>query len=165
MPPSARSRTPSRRTGDHDTQDLLESQSQARHVVLFNGGQFVQTTEDFSDRRKIGGGGFGDVYMTSRDMTSTLGLVSSHDYVAIKKLCDFILQGEGEFLTEIHVLGAHRHENLLVLLGFSTDKGLCLVTPLMSDDSLSDRLVLDAPARSRMSKLTDTPADGHPPLT
>jgi serine/threonine protein kinase len=165
VPVSARARTPSRHERQQDAQPPAEAQPQARHVALFNHGQLARATEGFSDTRKIGGGGFGDVYRTSRDMTSTLGLGSSHDYVAIKKLRDLSLQGEREFLNEIHVLGAHRHENLLVLLGFSADKGLCLVTPLMRGGSLSDRLVLDAPARSRLAKLPDAPAGGHPPLT
>jgi serine/threonine protein kinase len=165
MPASARARTPSRRERQQDAHPPPEAQPQARHVALFNEGQLAQATDGFSDRRKIGGGGFGDVYLTSGGMASTLGLGSSHDYVAIKKLRDLSLQGKGEFLNEIHVLGAHRHENLLVLLGFSTDKGLCLVTPLMRGGSLSDRLVLDAPARSRLSKLPDAPAGGHPSLT
>jgi serine/threonine protein kinase len=134
-------------------------------VALFNHGQLAQATGGFSDRRKIGGGGFGDVYMTSRGMASTLGLGSSHDYLAIKKLRDLSLQGEREFPNEIHVLGAHRHEHLVVLLGFSTDEGYFLVTPLMRGGSLEDRLVLDAPARSRLGKLPDAPAGGHPPLT
>ena len=55
---------------------------------------------------------------------------------------------------------------LLVLLDFSTVKGLCLVKPLMRGGSLSDSLVLDAPSQSRLSKLPDAPAGGwHPPLT
>ena len=109
MPPSARSRAPSRRAGDQGAQALPEAQPQARHVALFNEGQLAQATEGFSDRRKIGGRGFGDVYMPSGGMVSTLGLGSSHDYMAIKKLRDLSLQGKGEFLNEIHVLGAHRH--------------------------------------------------------
>ena len=66
-----------------------------------------------------------------------------------------------------------RHENLLVLLGFSADsgvsqgrEGLCLVTPLMRGGSLADRIVLDAPACQRLSMLPGAPAGGrHQPLT
>ena len=146
--------------------------SRVFQVSIFFQGKLAQATESFSENRRIGGGGFGDVYMTSRGMTSILGLGSLHDYVAIKKLNSASLQGQSEFLKEIQVQGGCRHENLLVLLGFSADNGViqgregfCLVTPLMRGGSLQDRLVLDASARNRLSKLPETPAGGFTPLT
>ncbi len=166
------------------TQAITEQPGRDRHmegamdtsrvfqVSIFFQGKLAQATESFSENKRIGGGGFGDVYMTSRGMTSTLGLGSLHDYVAVKKLNSASLQGQSEFLKEIQVQGGCRHENLLVLLGFSADNGViqgregfCLVTPLMRGGSLQDRLVLDASARNRLSKLPETPAGGFTPLT
>ena len=72
--------------------------SRVFQVSIFFQGKIAQATESFSENRRIGGGGFGDVYMTSRGMTSRLGLGSLHAYVAIKKLNSASLQGQSEFL-------------------------------------------------------------------
>jgi serine/threonine protein kinase len=86
--------------------------------------------------------------------------------LAIKKLDPDSMQGHTEFLQEVQVLGACRHQNLTPLLGFAADTGgVCLVTPLMKGGSLEDRLIQDVTARQRLSKLPGAPAGGFEPLS
>jgi len=82
------------------------------------------------------------------------------------------MQGHAEFLQEVQVLGACRHENVLTLIGFSADRGVtqeqdgvCLVTSLMKGGSLDDRLLLGAAARCRLDKMPGAPLAGWAPLT
>ena len=90
---------------------------------------------------------------------------------AVKKLDLTSMQGQTEFLQEVQVLGACRHEHLLPLLGFSADRGagpqgegVCLVTPLCKGGSLEDRLFLDAAACRRLRMLPGAPENGFEPL-
>ncbi len=85
------------------------------------------------------------------------------------------------------MLGGCRHENLLPLIGFSTDVGslhpprttdaeqtpkkgvgaVCLVLPLMKGGSLEDRLTPEQPASARRLKMLAGGwlGVGPPPLT
>ena len=86
--------------------------------------------------------------------------------LAIKKLDPESMQGQKEFLQEVQLLGACRHENLTPLLGFAADTGgVCLVTPLMKGGSLEDRLILDGAALQRLRKLPGSPEGGFEPLS
>lgn len=67
--------------------------------------------------------------------------------MAVKKLDPTSMQGQGEFLQELQVLGACRHEHLLPVLGFAADgqgpaDTVCLVSPLMVGGNLEDRLAM-----------------------
>jgi len=80
--------------------------------------------------------------------------------MAVKRLDSTSMQGHGEFLQELQVLGACRHEHLLPVLGFAADgqgpaDTVCLVSPLMVGGNLEDRLAMshadpEAQARLRM---------------
>ncbi len=136
-------------------------------VAIFFRAELAAATGDFADAHCIGAGGFGSVYHAPR----LRGLGGGG--LAIKKLDLASMQGQTEFLQEVQVLGACRHENLTPLLGFAADAGpsgahgggVCLVTPLMRGGSLADRLTLDGPARERLSKLPGAPAGGFAPLS
>ena len=157
-------------------------------VAIFFRAELAEATGGFADAHCIGSGGFGSVYHAPR----LRGLGGGG--LAIKKLDMASMQGQTAFLQEVQVLGACRHENLTPLLGFAADSGasgadggvclmtplgmavdtdpngandgmcLCLVMPLMRGGSLSDRLILDGPARVRLSKLPGTPVGGFEPL-
>ena len=106
--------------------------------VLFYG-ELEAATEGFSSERRIGGGGFGNVF-------KAVGLAGAGE-CAVKRLKEGSMQGQLEFLQEVQVLGGCCHTNLLPLLGFSADRasgaaggGVCLVSPLMRGGSLEDRL-------------------------
>ena len=72
------------------------------------------------------------------------------------------MQGQGEFLQELQVLGACRHEHLLPVLGFAADgegpdETVCLVSPLMVGGNFEDRLAMShasPEARGRLQLLT-----------
>ena len=86
-------------------------------------------TESFSERLKIGEGGYGPVYSASLD----------HTPVAIKVLRPDAQQGRKQFHQEVEVLSCIRHPNMVLLLGACPEYG-CLVYEYMENGSLEDRL-------------------------
>ncbi|CAN1164164.1 U-box domain-containing protein 52 [Linum perenne] len=86
-------------------------------------------TENFSDSRKIGEGGYGPVYRCYLD----------HTPVAIKVLRPDAAQGMSQFQQEVEVLSCIRHPNMVLLLGACPEYG-CLVYEYMANGSLDDRL-------------------------
>ncbi|KAF8033634.1 hypothetical protein BT93_C0037 [Corymbia citriodora subsp. variegata] len=86
-------------------------------------------TEDFSQSRKIGEGGYGPVYKCFLDHTS----------VAVKVLRPDAAQGQAQFQQEVEVLSCIRHPNMVLLLGACPEYG-CLVYEFMANGSLDDRL-------------------------
>ena len=131
-------------------------------VSIFFHGEIAAATDRFSAASLLGAGGFGSVYMVPPQ--GLAGLSSDSRYLAVKKLDGDSMQGYAEFLQEVQVLGACRHENILPLVCFSAcrgvtreEDGVCLVTPLMRGGSLADRLSLDASARRRLDKMPGAP--------
>ncbi|KAJ1476723.1 kinase-like domain-containing protein [Baffinella frigidus] len=114
--------------------------AQGRQVRVLFYGELEAVTEGFSIDRRIGGGGFGNVY-------KAVGLEGVGE-CAVKRLEEGSMQGQREFLQELQMLGGCRHKNVLTLLAFSADRapggagggGVCLVSPLMHGGSLEDRL-------------------------
>ncbi|CAL1385308.1 unnamed protein product [Linum trigynum] len=86
-------------------------------------------TENFSQSRKIGEGGYGPVYRCNLD----------HTPVAIKVLRPDAAQGRSQFQQEVEVLSCIRHPNMVLLLGACPEYG-CLVYEYMANGSLEDRL-------------------------
>uniref|UniRef100_A0A8C0W9V3 Interleukin-1 receptor-associated kinase 4 n=1 Tax=Castor canadensis TaxID=51338 RepID=A0A8C0W9V3_CASCN len=103
--------------------------------------ELKSVTNDFDERpisvggNKMGEGGFGVVYKGYVNNTT----------VAVKKLTAMVDIGTEElkqqFDQEIKVMAKCQHENLVKLLGFSSDgDNLCLVYVYMPNGSLLDRL-------------------------
>ncbi|XP_024013897.1 cysteine-rich receptor-like protein kinase 17 isoform X3 [Eutrema salsugineum] len=67
-------------------------------------------TSNFSERNKLGEGGFGEVYK---------GTLMNGTEVAVKRLSKTSGQGEVEFKNEVIVVAKLQHRNLVRLLGFS----------------------------------------------
>ncbi|XP_078168490.1 U-box domain-containing protein 52-like [Carex rostrata] len=86
-------------------------------------------TDNFSEKMKIGEGGYGPVYQGSLD----------HTPVAIKVLRPDAAQGRKQFHQEVEVLSCIRHPNMVLLLGACPEYG-CLVYEYMDNGSLDDRL-------------------------
>ncbi|KAJ4797241.1 kinase with adenine nucleotide alpha hydrolases-like domain-containing protein [Rhynchospora pubera] len=86
-------------------------------------------TDNFSEKLKIGEGGYGPVYQGSLD----------HTPVAIKVLRPDAAQGRKQFHQEVEVLSCIRHPNMVLLLGACPEYG-CLVYEYMDNGSLEDRL-------------------------
>ncbi|XP_058078682.1 U-box domain-containing protein 35-like isoform X2 [Magnolia sinica] len=86
-------------------------------------------TSNFSEKLKIGEGGYGPVFKANLDST----------LVAIKILRADTSQGMKQFQQEIEVLSCIRHPNMVLLMGACPDCG-CLVYEYMANGSLEDRL-------------------------
>lgn len=151
-PPAAKpnSSLPTRLVGETETQPpadsphlqpqiLLESSEPGFSSFLYN--ELMKITGNFDDRPisdggcRIGEGGFGTVYR---------GLLNDKP-VAVKKLNameDVSLDElRVQFNQEIQTLQVLKHENLVDMVGFSSDgQHPCLVYDLMANGSLLDRL-------------------------
>ncbi|MQL94436.1 hypothetical protein Taro_027091 [Colocasia esculenta] len=86
-------------------------------------------TGNFSADKKIGEGGFGNVYKGILD----------HTPVAVKVLREDAIERQKEFLKEVEVLSQLHHPHMLLLLGACPEIG-CLVYEYMENGSLEDRL-------------------------
>ncbi|XP_058873342.1 interleukin-1 receptor-associated kinase 1 isoform X2 [Acipenser ruthenus] len=97
--------------------------------------EIVRGTDNFSESRKIGEGGFGCVYRATM----------RHTEYAVKKLkedsdLDWNIVKES-FKTEVEKLHQYRHPNIVDFGGYCVEKGVhCLIYGYMSNGSLDDRL-------------------------
>jgi len=87
-------------------------------------------TENFSDAKKIGEGGYGIVYRCILD----------HTEVAVKVIQQDSRGKIDEFFKEVDILSRLHHPNLVLLLGFCPEIG-CLVYEYMENGSLEDQLI------------------------
>ncbi|KAI3778234.1 hypothetical protein L2E82_07373 [Cichorium intybus] len=99
--------------------------------------ELQKATDNFSESKIVGKGGFGSVYK---------GVVadgSQTTLVAVKRLAPESLQGIGEFETEIQMLSKCRHSNLVNLVGYCNEnKEMILVYEYMSQGTLADHLYM-----------------------
>ncbi|KAM7275032.1 hypothetical protein ACFE04_016898 [Oxalis oulophora] len=93
----------------------------------------ASATNNFSDQRKLGQGGFGSVY---RGYLNDLDIA-----IAVKKISRSSKQGKKEYLTEVKIISQLRHRNLVQLIGWCHEKGdLLLVYEYMPNGSLDYHL-------------------------
>ncbi|KAG0564176.1 hypothetical protein KC19_8G089400 [Ceratodon purpureus] len=86
-------------------------------------------TKQFSEKSKLGEGGFGSVYKGVLPKTGAP--------VAVKRVGNDSRQGEREFLAEVQIISQLRHRNIVELVGFCRDRGkFLLVYELMPRGSL-----------------------------
>ncbi|XP_055809809.1 protein NSP-INTERACTING KINASE 1-like isoform X2 [Solanum dulcamara] len=95
-------------------------------------------TNNFSNKKILGKGGFGNVYK---------GCLSDGTIVAVKRLKDGnAIGGDKQFQTEVEMISLAVHRNLLRLYGFSmTPTERLLVYPYMSNGSVASRLKAKPP--------------------
>ncbi|KAA0042952.1 hypothetical protein IC582_025326 [Cucumis melo] len=93
----------------------------------------ARATNNFSNERKLGEGGFGAVYR---------GYIQDLDLnIAVKKISRGSRQGRKEYITEVKIISRLRHRNLVQLIGWCHDKGeFLLVYEFMSNGSLDSHL-------------------------
>ncbi|KAH7659661.1 Non-specific protein-tyrosine kinase protein, partial [Dioscorea alata] len=71
--------------------------------------ELLHATNHFSEKNKLGEGGFGTVY---------LGHTNKGKQIAVKRLKGTTAKAEMDFAVEVEILGRVRHKNLLGLRGF-----------------------------------------------
>ncbi|GKV37123.1 hypothetical protein SLEP1_g45185 [Rubroshorea leprosula] len=93
----------------------------------------ASATNDFSQDRKLGGGGFGAIYR---------GYLADVDMlIAIKKISKGSKQGKKEYATEVKTISQLRHRNLVQLIGWCHERSeFLLVYEFMSNGSLDSHL-------------------------
>jgi serine/threonine protein kinase len=84
-------------------------------VKAFTFEELAQATDNFSDEKQVGQGGYGKVYLGN--------LNDGKKQVAIKRAEEGSLQGAHEFYTEIELLSRVHHRNLVMLEGYCDDEG------------------------------------------
>ncbi|KAJ8765498.1 hypothetical protein K2173_014620 [Erythroxylum novogranatense] len=115
----------------------------------FSYNDLVSATNNFSNERKLGEGGFGAVYK---------GYLNDLDMaIAVKKISRSSKQGKKEYITEVKIISQLRHRNLVQLIGWCHDRGeFLLVYEFMPNGSLYSHLFakktpLTWPIRYRIS--------------
>lgn len=103
--------------------------SNGKRCRRYSKDEIVAATDNFSDSKKIGEGGYGNVYKCNLD----------HTPVAVKVLRKDAHEKNEEFLREVEVLSQLRHPHMLLLLGVCHENG-CLVYEYMENGSLEDQL-------------------------
>ncbi|KAM3254140.1 hypothetical protein ACQJBY_047956 [Aegilops geniculata] len=100
----------------------------------FSYDDLAAATDNFSDDRALGRGGFGSVYQ---------GFLSDMNReVAVKRVSETSRQGWKEFVSEVSIISRLRHKNLVQLIGWCHGSGdeLLLVYDLMHNGSLDTHL-------------------------
>ncbi|XP_031494958.1 probable LRR receptor-like serine/threonine-protein kinase At1g07650 [Nymphaea colorata] len=121
-------------------QDELELRGLDLQTGSFTLKQIKAATANFDEANKIGEGGFGSVYK---------GHLSDGTIIAVKQLSSKSKQGSHEFVTEIGMISALQHPNLVKLYGCCTEgKQLLLVYEYMENNSLA--IALFGPREKRL---------------
>ncbi|XP_028790475.1 L-type lectin-domain containing receptor kinase IX.1-like [Neltuma alba] len=103
--------------------------------------ELSKATNNFSQDRKLGQGGFGAVY---RGYFPDIDLT-----VAVKKISRGSRQGKREYVTEVKIISQLRHRNLVQLIGWCHEKGeFLLVYEFMPNGSLDTHLSGNKPPLS-----------------
>ncbi|XVE86894.1 hypothetical protein DITRI_Ditri18aG0072200 [Diplodiscus trichospermus] len=111
--------------------------------------ELVFATNNFSEQRKLGEGGFGAVY---RGYLPDLDMV-----VAVKRISRGSKQGKKEYVTEVKVISQLRHRNLVQLIGWCHDRNeFLIVYEFMPNGSLDfhlfgNKALLSWPVRYKIS--------------
>ncbi|PWA62216.1 protein kinase domain, Nitrogen network kinase 1, Phloem protein 2-like protein [Artemisia annua] len=80
--------------------------------------EIKSATNNFDEENVIGHGGFGKVYKGELSHSNSKG----RGMVALKRLNRKHGQGDAEFHKEVRMLSCYRHENIISLLGFSSER-------------------------------------------
>ncbi|KDP31753.1 hypothetical protein JCGZ_14985 [Jatropha curcas] len=92
-----------------DCEDLKEEDQKRIDVPFFDLDSIIAATDNFSDAKKLGRGGFGPVYK---------GIFPGGQEIAVKRLLSVSGQGLEEFKNEVVLIARLQHRNLVRLLGY-----------------------------------------------
>ncbi|CAL9018306.1 unnamed protein product [Prunus brigantina] len=98
---------------------LERSNDELDQLPLFDFNTLAVATDNFSNRNKLGEGGFGCVYK---------GTLVDGQEVAVKRLSTNSGQGTEEFQNEVELIARLQHRNLVRLLGFCIDEDEKMLT-------------------------------------
>ncbi|CAL4897926.1 unnamed protein product [Urochloa decumbens] len=119
-----------------EAKDMDEEFEEGTGPKHFRYSELAMATGNFSDKQKLGEGGFGSVY---RGFLKGMGLE-----VAVKRVSKGSKQGKKEYASEVRIISRIRHRNLVQLIGWCHDGGdLLLVYELMPNGSLDTHLYGD----------------------
>ncbi|XP_039167754.1 putative receptor-like protein kinase At4g00960 isoform X1 [Eucalyptus grandis] len=102
--------------------------------LQFDFGTIREATDNFSNSKKLGQGGFGAVYM---------GRLYNGQEIAVKRLSHNSSQGEVEFKNEVMLLARLQHRNLVRLLGFCLEGVERLLIYEFVPNSSLDQFIFD----------------------
>ncbi|TVT99469.1 hypothetical protein EJB05_55138, partial [Eragrostis curvula] len=116
---------------DETLEDEFETAGTAPRRFLYS--DLAVATNFFSDKEKLGQGGFGSVYR---------GYLKDMDlHVAIKRVSKGSQQGRKEYISEVKIISRLRHRNLVQLIGWCHGGGeLLLVYELLPNGSLDTHI-------------------------
>jgi len=116
--------------------EVIELEQGTTGPRRFSYEELAAATNNFSDDRKLGEGGFGSLY---RGFLEDLNLD-----VAIKRVSKTSPQGWNEFTSEVRIISRLRHRNLVLLVGWCYGDGdgddLLLVYELVRNGSVDGHL-------------------------
>ncbi|CAN0852504.1 Cysteine-rich receptor-like protein kinase 25 [Linum grandiflorum] len=98
----------------HNGAVRIEGHENDREVHVYTLAAIQAATNSFSDRNKLGQGGFGPVYK---------GKLPDGQEIAVKRLSLTSKQGLEEFRNEVMVIVKLQHKNLVRLLGYCLERG------------------------------------------
>ncbi|CAO2830118.1 unnamed protein product [Amaranthus hypochondriacus] len=102
-------------------------------VSLFSYSELLEATENFSESKELGDGGFGTVYY---------GKLKDGREVAVKRLYEKNYRSLEQFMKEIEILTRLRHQNLVSLYGCTSQhsRDLLLVYEYVDNGTVADHL-------------------------
>lgn len=88
--------------------DYRDTDGKDLELTLFDLSTIVAATDNFSANKKLGGGGFGPIFM---------GKLQDGQPIAVKRLAKTSVRGSNEFRNELELIAKFQHRNLVRLLG------------------------------------------------
>ncbi|XP_068639247.1 cysteine-rich receptor-like protein kinase 25 [Aristolochia californica] len=119
-----------------------EDEMQSTESLLFDLATLRAATDNFSDRNKLGQGGFGPVYK---------GKLPNGQEIAVKRLLTSSSQGIKELRNEVVLLAKLQHRNLVRLLGCCTEEHEKLLVYEYVLNASLDKFLFDPKSRAQLN--------------